>query len=212
MSAIQKILSQKIIAVVRLEDYNRAVDVARALAAGGITVLEFTLTGQGAFEAVSTTRKALGDAVCVGVGTVLRVEDAESAINAGAEFLVTPALRRQVIAACVKRQTLVLCGGFSPTELLEAYEAGSELVKLFPAQLAGPRYIKDVLAPMPFLKLVPTGGVSPENAREYLNAGAVAVGIGGNLVSSKLVKAEAFDQITRTARACVDAVHAKRTI
>ena len=212
MSAIQKILSQKIIAVVRLEDYNRAVNVARALAAGGITVLEFTLTGQGAFEAVSATRKALGDAVCVGVGTVLRMEDAEAAINAGAEFLVTPALRRQVIAASVRRQTLILCGGLSPTELLEAYEAGSELVKLFPAQLAGPRYIKDVLAPMPFLKLVPTGGVSPENARDYLNAGAVAVGIGGNLVSNKLVKAEAFDQITRTARACADAVHAKRTI
>ena len=212
MSAIQKILTEKIIAVVRLEDYQRAVDVARALAAGGIPVLEFTLTGQGALEAVSATRKALGEAVCVGVGTVLRAEDAETAIGAGAEFLVTPALRRQVIATSVKRQTLVLCGGFSPTELLEAYEAGSELVKLFPAQLAGPRYIKDVLAPMPFLKLVPTGGVSPENARDYLNAGAVAVGIGGNLVSNKLVKAEAFDQITRTARACVDAVHAKRTI
>jgi 2-dehydro-3-deoxyphosphogluconate aldolase/(4S)-4-hydroxy-2-oxoglutarate aldolase len=117
-----------------------------------------------------------------------------------------------VIAACVKRQTLVLCGGFSPTELLEAYEAGSELVKVFPAQSAGPRYIKDVLAPMPFLKLVPTGGVSPENAREYLKAGAVAVGIGGNLVSNKLVKAEAFDQITRTARACVETIHAKQTI
>jgi 2-dehydro-3-deoxyphosphogluconate aldolase / (4S)-4-hydroxy-2-oxoglutarate aldolase len=212
MSALQQILSQKIIAVVRLEDYNRAVDVARALAAGGVTVLEFTLTGHGAIEALSATRKALGDAVCVGVGTVLRAEDAEAAIDAGAQFMVTPALRRQVIAACVKRQTLVVCGGFSPTELLEAYEAGSELVKVFPAQLGGPRFIKDVLAPMPFLKLVPTGGVSPENAREYLNAGAVAVGIGGNLVSNKLVKAEAFDQITSTAMACVDAIHAKRTI
>lgn len=212
MSAIQKILAEKIIAVVRLDDYNRAVDVARALAAGGVTVLEFTLTGQGAFEAVTATRKVLGDAVCVGVGTVLRAEDAEAAIDAGAEFTVTPALRRQVIEACIKRQTLVLCGGFSPTELLEAYESGSELVKFFPAQLGGPRFIKDVLAPMPFLKLVPTGGVSPENARDYLNAGAVAVGIGGNLVSNKLVKAEAFDQITRTARACVETVHAKRTI
>jgi 2-dehydro-3-deoxyphosphogluconate aldolase/(4S)-4-hydroxy-2-oxoglutarate aldolase len=212
MSAIQQILSQKIIAVVRLDDYNRAVDAARALAAGGVTVLEFTLTGHGAIEALSATRKALGDAVCVGVGTVLRSEDAEAAIDAGAEFMVTPALRRQVIATCVKRQTLVVCGGFSPTELLEAYEAGSELVKVFPAQLGGPRFIKDVLAPMPFLKLVPTGGVSPENAREYLNAGAVAVGIGGNLVSNRLVKTGGFDQITSTARACVEAVHAKRTI
>lgn len=207
MPAIQQILAKKIVAVVRLDDYTRAVDVARALVAGGVTVLEFTLTGRGAIEAVSATRKALGEAVCVGVGTVLKSEDAESAIDAGAQFVVTPVIRREVIVACVKRQTLILCGGFSPTELLEAYEAGAELVKVFPAQLGGPKFIKDVLAPMPFLKLVPTGGVSPENALDYLAAGAVAVGIGGNLVSNKLVAVEAFDQITSTARACVDAVH-----
>jgi len=207
MSAIEQILAKKIVAVVRLDDYTRAVDVARALAAGGVSVLEFTLTGRGAIEAVSATRKALGDTVCVGVGTVLKSKDAEAAIDAGAQFAVTPAIRREVIATCTKRQTLILCGGFSPTELLEAYEAGAELVKVFPAQLGGPKFIKDVLAPMPFLKLVPTGGVSPENAREYLSAGAVAVGIGGNLVSNKLVAAEAFDQITATARACMDTVH-----
>src|SRR6185503_7490280 len=164
--------------------------------------------GQGALEAISATRRALGDAVCVGVGTVLRPEDAKAAIEAGAQFVVTPALRRQVIATCVQQQTLVLCGGLTPTELLEAYEAGAELVKVFPAQLGGPRFIKDVLAPLPFLKLVPTGGVSTENARDYLSAGAVAVGIGGNLVSNKLVAAEAFDQITATARACVESLQA----
>lgn len=207
MSAIEQILVKKVLAVIRLDDYTQAVDVARALVAGGITVMEFTLTGRGAIEAVSATRKALGDAVCVGVGTVLKSEDAEAAIDAGAQFAVTPALRRQLIATCVKRNTLILCGGFSPTELLEAHEAGAELVKVFPAQLGGPKFIKDVLAPMPFLKLVPTGGVRPENAREYLAAGAVAVGIGGNLVSNKLVAARAFDQITSAARACIDAIH-----
>lgn len=209
MSAIEQILAKKVVAVVRLDDYNRAVDVARALAEGGVNVLEFTLTGRGAIEAVSATRKALGDAVCVGVGTVLQSEDAEAAIDSGAEFLVTPALRREVIQTCVKRNTLILCGGFTPSELLEAHEAGSELVKVFPAQSGGPKFIKDVLAPMPFLKLVPTGGVSPENAREYLAAGAVAVGIGGNLVSNKLVAAEAFDQITASARACIESIHAQ---
>jgi 2-dehydro-3-deoxyphosphogluconate aldolase/(4S)-4-hydroxy-2-oxoglutarate aldolase len=203
MSAVEQILANKIIAVVRLDDYSSAVDVARALAAGGVTVLEFTLTGQGAIEAVRATRKALGDAVCVGVGTVLKSEDAEAAIEAGAQFAVTPTLRPQVVATCIKRQTLVLCGGQTPTELLEAYEAGAEMVKVFPARLGGPKFIKDVLAPLPFLKLVPTGGVSPENAREFLEAGAVAVGIGGNLVSNKLVAAGAFDQITERARACV---------
>ena len=205
MSALEKILTQKIVSVVRLDDYTRAIDVARALAAGGVTVLEFTLTGQGAIEAVSATRKALGDSVCVGVGTVLEVGDTERAIDAGAEFLVTPALRREVIATCVRREALVVCGGLTPTELLEAYETGSQLVKVFPARLGGPKFIKDVLAPLPFLKLVPTGGVGPENARDYLAAGAVAVGIGGNLVSNKLVAAGAFDRITETAQACVKA-------
>jgi len=207
MSAIQQILAKKIVAVVRLDDYTRAVEVAQALVAGGVSVLEFTLTGHGALEAISATRLALGHAACVGVGTVLKSEEAEAAIGAGAQFAVTPAVRRQVIATCIKRQTLILCGGFTPTELLEAYEAGAELVKVFPAQLGGPKFIKDVLAPMPFLKLVPTGGVSTENARDYLSAGAVAVGIGGNLVSNKLVAAEAFDQITATAQACMDAIH-----
>ena len=208
MSAIQQILAQKIVAIVRLDDYSRAVDVARALVAGGVSVLEFTLTGRGALEAISATRKALGDAACVGVGTVLKPEDAEAAIDAGAEFAVTPALRRQVIAACVQRQILVLCGGLTPTELLDAHEAGAELVKVFPAEAGGPKFIKAVLAPMPFLKLVPTGGVNLENAREYLAAGAVALGIGGNLVSNKLVAAGAFEQITSAAQAYVAAVHA----
>ena len=202
MGVIEQILSKKIIAVVRLDDYARAINVARALAAGGITVLEFTLTGQGAIEAVTATRKAMGDSVCVGVGTVLKAEDADAAIDAGAQFAVTPAVLRPVIAACVKRQTLVVGGGFTPTELLEAYEAGAELVKVFPAWVGGPKFIKDVLAPLPFLKLVPTGGVGRECAR-LSAAGAVAVGIGGNLVSNKLVAAEAFDQITATAQACM---------
>lgn len=207
MTAIEQILAKKVVAVIRLDDYTRAVEVARALATGGVTVMEFTLTSQGAMEAITATRKALGDAVCVGVGTVLTSEDAEAAIDAGAQFAVTPAIRRQVITTCVKRNTLILCGGFTPSELLEAHEAGAELVKVFPAQLGGPKFIKDVLAPLPFLKLVPTGGVRAENAYEYLAAGAVAVGIGGNLVSNKLVAVGAFDQITSAARACMDAVN-----
>ena len=206
MSAIQQILTHKIVAVVRLDDYARAVEVAQALVNGGISVQEFTLTGKGAIEAITTVRRRLGDAVCVGVGSVLKPEDAQAAIESGAEFVVTPVVRRQVIAACVNRNTLVLSGGFTPTELLEAHEAGSELVKLFPAQMGGSRYLKEVLAPLPFLKLVPTGGVSHENARDYLAAGAVAVGIGGHLVSNKAVAAGEFDQLTSAARACVAAV------
>lgn len=206
MTPKEQILERRIVAIVRLDDYDRAIEVARALVDGGVPVLEYTLTGKGAIEAIAAVRRELGDAACVGVGTVLTPDQASAAIDAGAQFVVTPALRKQVIAACVNRNTLVLSGGLTPTELLDAYEAGSELVKLFPAQTFGPRFLRDVLAPLPFLKLVPTGGVSPDNAHEYFAAGAVAVGIGGNLVSSKLVAAGAFDQITAAARACVEAV------
>lgn len=206
METAQKILKQKIVAIIRLDDYDRAVQIANALAAGGISILEFTLTGRGAMEAVANVRKELGERVVVGVGSVLHAEDASAAIETGAQFVVTPALRKQVIAACVNRQIPVLAGGFTPTELLDAHEAGCELVKLFPAQLGGPRYLKDVLAPLPFLKLVPTGGISAENAREYLAAGAVALGIGGNLISKRAVAEGAFAQITTAAQALAAAV------
>lgn len=206
MNPIDQILAAKIVAIVRLDTYERAVEVAQALVAGGVNVLEFTLTGTGAIEAITAVRQALGDAACVGVGTVLRPEEAISAIDAGAQFVVTPALRKPVIAACVNRNVLVLSGGFTPTELLEAHEAGAALVKLFPARLGGPNYLKDVLAPLPFLKIVPTGGVGAANAREFLAAGAVALGIGGNLIAKQAVAAGAFDQITAAARECVIAV------
>ena len=208
MPIFDQILKHKIVAIIRLHDYKRAVETARALVAGGIPVLEFTLTGQGAIEAVVAVRKALGDSVIAGVGTVLKAEEAEAAIAAGAQFVVTPAVRPAVIAACVNHNIVSIAGGLTPTELLTAHEAGSQLVKVFPAQVGGARYIKDVLAPLPFLKLVPTGGISAENARDFLAAGAVAVGIGGNLVSNRLVNEGAFDQITAAAQAVVEVLAA----
>jgi 2-dehydro-3-deoxyphosphogluconate aldolase/(4S)-4-hydroxy-2-oxoglutarate aldolase len=205
-NAKAQILATRIVAIIRLEEYSKAVQVAQALVEGGISALEFTLTGSGAIDAVGAVRAALGDAACVGVGSVLRPDQADAAISGGAEFLVTPALRPAVIDRALSRSTLVLAGGFTPTELLAAHEAGAELVKLFPARLGGPAYLKDLLAPMPFLKLVPTGGVSAENARDYLAAGASALGIGGNLVPAKAVANDDFAQITATARACVAAL------
>lgn len=206
MHALQSVLAEKIIAIVRLDEYASAVDVARALVAGGIRVLEFTLTGTGAIEAIAATRLALGDMVCVGAGTVLSAADAHATIAAGAQFVVTPALRPAVIEACVSHNVLAVCGGFTPTELLQAHECGAQLIKVFPAQAGGARYLSDVLAPLPFLKLVPTGGISALNAHEYLAAGAVAVGIGGSLVSRKAVAARAFDEITVAAGQCRAAI------
>jgi 2-dehydro-3-deoxyphosphogluconate aldolase/(4S)-4-hydroxy-2-oxoglutarate aldolase len=203
---LDAIAASRLVAIVRLERYDRAVEIARALLAGGISALEFTLTGAGAHGAIGACREALGDAAQIGVGSVLSPGDAEAAIDAGAQFVVTPALRLAVIAACVARGAPILCGALTPTEALAAHDAGADMVKIFPARIGGPQYIKDILAPLPFLKLVPTGGVSAENARAYLDAGAVAVGIGGNLIAAAAVVANDWGRIEAAARACVEAV------
>ncbi len=201
-----RIAREKIVAIVRLANYDSAIDVARALLAGGVGVLEFTLTGRGAIEAITAVRAALGETVCVGVGTVLAAEQVTAAVAGGAEFVVTPAVRLPVIEACVRANVPCASGALTPTEMLTAHEAGSTFVKVFPATIGGPRYLKDVLAPLPFLKLLPTGGINAENARAYLDAGAVAVGIGGNLISAAAVAAGDFAAITGVARACTSAV------
>lgn len=204
-----QIMASRIVAIVRLENYDSAVEVARALALGGITSIEFTLTGSGANEAISACRAALGAAMLVGVGTVLDEHAANAAIGAGAQFVVTPALRPKVIEACGAHNIPVLCGAFTPTEALTAHELGAQMVKIFPARALGPAYIRDLLAPLPFLKLVPTGGIGPENARSYLDAGAAAVGMGGNLVAARAVAAGDWQAITAAAQACVQAVGLK---
>lgn len=205
-TTLDAIAKAGIVAIVRLERYDRAVELARALVAGGITALEFTLTGEGAHQAISETRAALGDSALIGVGTVLTPEDAHSSIDAGAQFVVTPVVNAEVIAACRERNTPILCGAFTPTEAYTAHQAGADMVKIFPARMGGPKYIADILAPLPFLKLVPTGGISAENARAFLQAGATAVGIGGNLVDAKAVAAGDWESITAVARACSEAI------
>lgn len=203
MDALTHITNTHIVAIVRLETYASAVKVAQALIAGGITVVEFTLTGSGAFEAISACRETLGETALIGVGTALSASDAQQAISAGAQFVVTPAVRTSVIDVCNKHAVPVLCGALTPSEALQAHERGADMIKIFPARAFGPAYIKDLLAPLPMLKLVPTGGVSADNARAYLDAGAVAVGMGGNLVSASAVANKDWGQITTAARECV---------
>src|SRR5215211_9527508 len=207
MSAIiDAILETRVVAIVRLERYDRAVEITRALLEGGISVVEFTLTGAGAYDAIAATRAALGDSAHIGVGTVLNVDTAEASISAGAQFVVTPTMSQAVIRACVARGIPILCGALTPTEALTAHEAGADMVKLFPARLGGPQYLRDILAPLPFLRIVPTGGIGAENARAYLDAGAVAVGIGGSLITAQAVEQADWAKITTGARAVVEAV------
>ena len=205
-TVIDAILETKIVAIVRLERYDRAVEITRALLAGGISVVEFTLTGAGAYAAIAATRAALDDQVQVGVGTVLNVDAATASIDAGAQFVVTPTTSAAVIRACVARGTPILSGALTPTEALTAHEAGASMVKLFPARFGGPQYLRDILAPLPFLQIVPTGGVGAENARAYIDAGAVAVGIGGSLITAQAVAQADWGRITAGARAVVEAV------
>ena len=203
---LKAIAQTRVIAIVRLQQYDRAVEIVQALVAGGITAIEFTLTGAGANEAIRKSRLALGEAAQIGVGTVLNIGAAHAAADCGAQFVVTPVYSPAVIHACFTAGVPILCGAQTATEAFNAHQDGAQMVKIFPARAGGPGYIKDILAPLPFLRLVPTGGISAENARAFIDAGATAVGIGGNLVSAIDVAASDWAAMTAKARACADAV------
>jgi len=185
-----------IVAVVRLDDLTTAVDVAQALIAGGVTAIEYTFTNPKAGEAITAVRQAVGSGGLIGAGTVLDSETARIAILAGAEYIVTPTFKHQTVELCNRYGIPTVVGAFTSTEMLTAWEAGSDYIKVHPASLGGPKYFKDVLAPLPFLRLIPSGGVTPENAAEFINAGAVAVAMGGNLVDSKTVAEKDWAKIT----------------
>jgi 2-dehydro-3-deoxyphosphogluconate aldolase/(4S)-4-hydroxy-2-oxoglutarate aldolase len=203
---IDTLLATKLLGIIRMPRFEYPAEVAQALAAGGFKALEFTLSGDGALQAIAAARAAVGHEVHIGAGTVLTPAQVGQAAAAGAEFIVTPVLNLQVIAACQQHELPIACGAFTPTEIMTAMEAGAELIKLFPARLGGPQYVRDLLAPMPNLRLVPTGGVNPENIATYLEAGAVAVALGGNLVSPQDVSNQLFSEITRRAKTCVEMV------
>jgi 2-dehydro-3-deoxyphosphogluconate aldolase/(4S)-4-hydroxy-2-oxoglutarate aldolase len=193
------------IAVVRLDDLAEAVQLSRALYEGEVKTLEFTFTNAEAPQAIDQVRQALGDSVTVGAGTVLDAEQARIAIQAGAQFLVTPTLLPEVIEVGRVQGVPVLCGALTPTEILTAWRAGAEYVKVFPAGRLGPGYIKDILAPLPDILLVPTGGVSLDNCATFLAAGAYTVAIGSQLVDRELVRKKDWAALTRLARQYVNA-------
>jgi 2-dehydro-3-deoxyphosphogluconate aldolase / (4S)-4-hydroxy-2-oxoglutarate aldolase len=198
------------VAVVRLHSTESAIRVADALHAGGVTALEITVTVPDAFAVIAAIARRFGEEVCVGVGTVLDVETVRGAVAAGARYVVSPVFRPAVIEESHRLGVPAMPGAFTPTEMLTAHDAGADVVKIFPADSFGPGYLKSVLAPMPFLRLMPTGGVTPENVGDWIAAGAVAVGLGGALVDAKLVAAGDWDAITARARRVADGVAAAR--
>ena len=200
-----KIQPRQPIAIVRLDDLEQAVEISRALLAGGITVQEFALTNPHALEAITQVQRRLPGDLLLGAGTVLDAEMAQSAIAAGAEFLVTPAFLPDVIVVGRGAGIPVLSGAFTPTEILGAWRTGADLVKVFPAGGAGPAYIKDVLGPLPNIPLVPTGGVNLGNCAAFLAAGAYTVAIGSSLVNKEIVRKQDWPALTELARQYVQA-------
>lgn len=204
---VARIEALGIVAIVRLDAGAPLLDVAAALAEGGIDVLEFTVTTPGALRAVEDGAARLSDRVLLGVGTVLDAETARLAIQAGAAFVVMPTLNTDVITVCRRYSVPVIPGAMTPSEILAAWQSGADIVKVFPAAVLGPDFIRQVRAPLPQVKLMPTGGISAANAADYLQAGAVAVGVGGRLVDRKAVAERRFDLITERAAELLAAVH-----
>jgi 2-dehydro-3-deoxyphosphogluconate aldolase / (4S)-4-hydroxy-2-oxoglutarate aldolase len=200
-----------VVAVIRLHDASKLTAVVDALAAGGVRALEVTMTVPGAIRLIEQIAPTLPSEFVLGAGTVLDPETARQAILAGARFIVGPVYNEAVVRLCHRYDIAAMPGCFSPTEILTAWEAGADIVKVFPATALGPSYFKDVRGPLPQVRLMPTGGVSLANAGDWIRAGAVAIGVGTALVDGKAVAAGDYAAITASAKAFVDAVARARS-
>jgi 2-dehydro-3-deoxyphosphogluconate aldolase/(4S)-4-hydroxy-2-oxoglutarate aldolase len=203
---VTRIQATGVVAVIRLTDAAVGRDVAHALVDGGVTALEVTMTVPRAVALIEELSGVLPENCLIGAGTVLNAATAVDVMRAGARFVVGPVLRRDVIAACRERDVPVMPGCFSPTEILEAWDAGADIVKVFPATSLGPSFFKDMRGPLPHVKLMPTGGVTRENAGDWIRAGAVAIGVGTALVDATAVAQRKFSDITAAAKHFVRAV------
>ncbi|HOJ93186.1 MAG TPA: bifunctional 4-hydroxy-2-oxoglutarate aldolase/2-dehydro-3-deoxy-phosphogluconate aldolase [Dictyoglomaceae bacterium] len=208
---LEKIIECGIVAVIRTDSAEDLIDVAKALKEGGVTSIEITMTIPSALEALPKVKKEVGNEVIMGVGTVLDPETARLAILGGAEFVVSPILNKEIINLCHRYDKIAIPGAYTPTEILTAWEEGADVVKLFPADTLGPKYIKAIHGPMPYVKISPTGGVSLENAGEFIKAGACFVGVGGNLVDKKVIAERKFEILTERAKQYVEEIKKARS-
>ncbi|HTM54471.1 MAG TPA: bifunctional 4-hydroxy-2-oxoglutarate aldolase/2-dehydro-3-deoxy-phosphogluconate aldolase [Pirellulales bacterium] len=199
-----------VVAVVRAASGEQLVDVAEALAAGGIDAVEITFTVPQAHRVIEKVAAKLGTRILLGAGTVLDAETARIALLSGAEFVVSPTLDLRVIEVCRRYGKPVMPGAFSPTEVLAAWQAGADIVKVFPCDVLGPAYLKALAGPLPQIRLMPTGGVNLETIGAFLQAGAFALGVGGALVDAKLVEAGNLNEIQSRAKRFADAVRQSR--
>ncbi|MFD1514221.1 bifunctional 4-hydroxy-2-oxoglutarate aldolase/2-dehydro-3-deoxy-phosphogluconate aldolase [Halomarina rubra] len=199
-AALDRLVDTGLVAVVRGADADNAVRIVDALVEGGVRAVELTADSEGAMGMLRDVAGTLGDDVSLGVGTVLDAETARSALLAGAEFVVTPSFDPEVVTVANRYGAPIAPGVFTPTEAVRAYEAGADLLKLFPASTGGPGHLKAIRGPLGHIPIVPTGGVSLENVADYIDAGAVGVGVGGALVDGDAVAAGDYDVLTDKAR------------
>lgn len=207
---VREIETAGVVAVIRISDAGQLGAVAEALVAGGVRAIEVTMTVPGAVRLIEELTRSLSNNILIGAGTVLDAETARQVILAGARFVVSPVFKPGLIEMGHQCDVAVIPGCFTPTEILSAWEAGADVVKVFPATALGPAFFKDVRGPLPQIRLMPTGGVTRENAGDWIRAGAVAIGVGTALVDPKAVNDRCFDAITANARAFVEAVESAR--
>jgi 2-dehydro-3-deoxyphosphogluconate aldolase/(4S)-4-hydroxy-2-oxoglutarate aldolase len=212
LEILDRILNPGIVAIIRADSSEQLIDAAAALYEGGVTGMEVTMTTPNALQVITDVHKKFGDKILIGVGSVLDPETARLAILAGAEFVVTPITRPEVIRLCNRYSIPIASGAFTPTECMTAHESGADIVKLFPADQVGPTYIKNILAPMPMLRIVPTGGVTVDTAASFIKAGCVALAAGSSLVSKEILKSRDWKKLSDTAAAFVAAVRAARQV
>ena len=208
--AVRMIEETGVVGIIRMKDPSRLRGVVDALAEGGVRALEITMTVPGAVELIRQTASTLPSGFLLGAGTVLDAETTRRVVDAGARFIVSPVMRLEVISAARACDVPVLPGCFSPTEILTAWDAGADLIKVFPATPLGPTYLRDVHGPLPDVKLVPTGGVSVDNVGDWIKAGAAAVGVGSALLDSEAIAAGRFEAVRDRARRLVSNVGAAR--
>ena len=204
MNVLEIIDQHKIVAIVRLDDLSTAQQITSALVDGGIRAIEFTLTNPSAVSTIAEIRNSVDDDVAIGAGSVITVDQVKAVADAGGQFIVSPIVKAEVIEACVNLDLPTMPGALTPTEIQLAWELGATVVKVFPAHHFKPGYLKDVRAPLPHLRLMPTGGVGLDNIRDYLDVGAFGVGIGSTLLDKKMIADQDWTALTQHARKFVD--------
>jgi 2-dehydro-3-deoxyphosphogluconate aldolase/(4S)-4-hydroxy-2-oxoglutarate aldolase len=207
---VERVERAGIVAIIRMKDPGKVRAVFDAIGEGGVRVIEVTMTVPGAVELIRQLAATLPQNFVLGAGTVLDAETARRVIDAGARFVVSPVFRRDVIAACHELDAAVMPGCFTPTEILDAWDMGADVVKVFPATALGPTFIKDVRGPLPQVKLMPTGGVTLDNAGDWIRAGAVAVGVGTALLDTAAIAGGNYAALRANAAKIVAGVRAAR--